>query len=231
MKEITFRILRYKPGHIDPPRYQYFSIQLDPGMTTLDGLERIRQDQDKTLMYRHSCHHASCGTCACKINDEEKLICITKIKDLKNDIITLAPLDGFKPLADLVVDKSRFYSDFGEDWSHLRDSVEVNSSQKPVGIRQFQRFENCIECGACISACPVTHKNKDFLGPALLAAAHNELKKSRQKAEKLLSLAGNKQGVLLCERALNCSRVCPTGVYPARHIANLQKSLGLQRLF
>jgi succinate dehydrogenase / fumarate reductase iron-sulfur subunit len=63
------------------------------------------------------------------------------------------------------------------------------------------------------------------LGPAVLAAANNELKKSPPKAEEFLFLAGSARGEKLCERALNCSRVCPTGVYPARHIADLRRIL------
>jgi len=209
-KTITFRILRYKPNWIDPPRYQDFFLQVVPDMSVLDALQKIRREQDNTLMYRYSCHHSSCGTCACKINSKERLTCITKIEDLKSDTITLTPLEGLKPIGDLVVDMSRFFEDFNEDWSYLRKSEKVKSTRKPTGINCFIRFENCIECGACISACPITHKNNGFLGPAVLAAVNNELKKSPQKNEDLLSLAGSRRGEHLCERALNCSRVCPT---------------------
>ena len=78
-KKITLRILRYKPGRIDPPRYQEFSLEMDPESSVLDALEEIRLRQDDSLMYRHSCHHSSCGTCACKITGREQLTCITKI--------------------------------------------------------------------------------------------------------------------------------------------------------
>jgi len=202
IKKIKFRILRHKPGHIDPPRYQEFSIEAKPGMTVLDALEAIRITRDSTLMYRHSCHHSSCGTCAC-----------------------LAPLDGFKPSGDLVVDISPLYDNISEDWSYLKNTENVTSSQMPEGIVEFKRFENCIECGACISACPVTLKNNGFIGPAVLAALSNELKKSPQKSEDLLSIAGDAKGESLCERAFNCSRVCPTGVYPGRQISDLHKVL------
>jgi succinate dehydrogenase / fumarate reductase iron-sulfur subunit len=84
-KTVTFRILRYKPNRIDPPRYQDFALQIEPDMSVLDALEKIRLEQDNTLMYRHSCHHSSCGTCACKINGQERLTCITKISDLQED--------------------------------------------------------------------------------------------------------------------------------------------------
>jgi succinate dehydrogenase / fumarate reductase iron-sulfur subunit len=229
-KTVTFRILRYKPNRIDPPRFQDFSLKIEPDMSVLDALEKIRLEQDNTLMYRHSCHHSSCGTCACKISGQERLTCITKISDLKEDTITLTPLEGFKPIGDLVVDLTRFYKDYSEDWSYLRRSEKIKSAHRPAGINHFTRFENCIECGACISACPVTHNTNVFLGPAVLAAVSNELKKSPQKSEYLLSLAGSKRGEHMCERAVNCSRVCPNKVYPARHIADLRKLLGKRDL-
>lgn len=224
--KITFRILRFKPARIDPPRFQDFSVEVQSDMTVLDGLEKIRREQDPTLMYRHSCHHSSCGTCACRINGEEKLACITKIQDGYGDAIILEPLAGFTPIGDLVVEMLPFYEDLAEDWSYLRQAEQSASGRLPEGIAQFTRFENCIECGACVSACPITHKKSGFFGPAVLAAANNELKKSPPDAEALLSLAANKRGVALCERALRCNHACPTGVYPARHIEDLRRLLG-----
>lgn len=222
-KKVKFKIRRYKPGHIDPPRFQEYTIDVDPATTVLDGLEMIRLEQDSTLMYRHSCHHSSCGTCACKINGTERLTCITRIQELEGDTITLTPLEGFKPTGDLVVNMSRLYEDLSEDWSYLKEAENVKSTDLPAGIGHFSRLENCIECGACVSACPVSHKNATFMGPAALAALNCEMKKAPQRAKDLMALAGSKRGQHLCERALNCSRVCPTGVYPARHIADLRK--------
>jgi len=224
-KKTLFKILRYKPGHIDPPRYQEFTIETGLGMTVLDALEAIRITRDSTLMYRHSCHHSSCGTCACKINGTERLACTTKIEDLKSSPVTLDPLDGFKPVGDLVVDISALYKDLPENWSYLKPSENKSSAQMPEGIAEFKQFENCIECGACVSACPVTLKNNGFKGPAALAALNSELRKSPRKSQELLPIAGDEKGERLCERALNCSRVCPTGVYPAWHILDLRKLL------
>lgn len=221
--QIIFKILRYKPGHIDPPRFQEFTLEVDPVTSVLDGLGKIRLEQDNTLMYRRSCHHSSCGTCACKINGIERLTCITKIQELPGDTITLTPLDGFKPIGDLVVDMNRFYDDISEGWSYIKKAEKIKSAKTPADIGHFTRFENCIECGACVSACPVSHKNSTFMGPAVLAALNCELKKSPQSAKDLMAVAGSKRGEHLCERALNCSRVCPTGVYPARHIADLRR--------
>jgi succinate dehydrogenase / fumarate reductase iron-sulfur subunit len=223
LKKITLRILRYKPGHIDPPRFQEFTLDVDPDSSVLDALGTIRLQQDSSLMYRHSCHHSSCGTCACKINGREQLTCTTKIKAIDEDTITLAPLDGFKVYGDLVVEISSLYNDISDDWSYLKESEDWGTEQLPEGVSGFMRFEDCIECGACISACPVTHKTKGFIGPASLAALSNALKKSAHKSNALLSIAGNTKGVRLCERAFSCSRVCPTHVHPAKHISELRK--------
>jgi succinate dehydrogenase / fumarate reductase iron-sulfur subunit len=225
VRQVTFRILRYKPNRITPPRFQDFMLEVNPETSILDSLEKIRLEQDHTLMYRHSCHHSACGTCACKVNGKEHLTCITRIKDLDANTIVLTPLEGFEPVGDLVVDMKRFYQDYSEDWSYLRKSEAVASAQPPAGIPAFTRFENCIECAACISACPVSRDQHSFIGPAVLAAINNELKKSGPKKGDLLDTAGSRRGQKICKRALNCSRVCPTQVNPARHIADLQRLL------
>ena len=225
IKKVTFKIRRYKPGRIDPPRFQEFIVEAGPETSVLDGLEVIRLGQDSTLMYRHSCHHSSCGTCACKINGVERLTCITKILELEADEIVLTPLEGFKPIGDLVVDMAPFYEYLSGDWTYLKKTEDVKSTDLPAGIGHYIRLENCIECGACISSCPVSHQNATFIGPAVLAALNCELKKAPQKSKSLLALANSKRGQHLCQRALNCSRVCPTGVYPARHIADLRKEI------
>ena len=224
-KKIRFRIFRYKPGHIDPPRFQDFNLEVTPGMCILDCLEKIRMELDRTLMYRHSCHHSSCGTCACRINDLEGLACTTDALALDCDTITLEPLAGFKLIGDLVVDMQDFYEDISEDWSHLSRQDSIETSRLPEGIQSLVRFEDCIECAACVSACPVTREKDDFVGPAALAALHKELLKRPQKSAALMQKAGNAQGVSSCKRALKCSQVCPTKVYPARHIEDLKRRL------
>jgi succinate dehydrogenase / fumarate reductase iron-sulfur subunit len=223
-KKVTFKILRYKPAVIDPPEFQEFELSVNKTMSVLDCLEKIRLEQDLSLMYRHSCHHSSCGTCACKINGKEKLTCITKVSGPAGEIITLEPLDRFKQIGDLVCEMYDFYRDISPSWTYLKATDNLNSPDLPDGIQAIQ-FENCIECGACVSACPVASKNRGFMGPAALSALHNEMKKSPQKKTDLMSLAGGKRGESCCERALACSRVCPTAVYPARHIADLRRML------
>ena len=92
------------------------------------------------------------------------------------------------------------------------------------------RLEDCIECGACVSACPVWEADASFMGPAALAALNvQRCKVGHGRSQTLLDLAAGPTGEGLCDRALACSRVCPTGVAPARHIADLRRVLQRRR--
>lgn len=221
--KIIFRILRFKPGRIDPPRHQEFELAVGPHTTVLDSLEQLRLEQDSTLMYRHSCHHSSCGTCACMINGVPRPACVTGVLALGTTAVTLEPLTGFRTIGDLVVDMRDFYADLSEEWSGLRFSEDRNGKRLSQTHPGAVRFENCIECGCCVVVCPAVGGSDGFIGPAALAAIHNEMLKSPAKKTALLALADSERGQWLCRRALNCSRVCPTGVYPARHIADLRR--------
>jgi succinate dehydrogenase / fumarate reductase iron-sulfur subunit len=221
--KIVFRILRFKPGQIDPPRHQEFELAVGPHTTVLDSLEQLRLEQDNTLMYRHSCHHSSCGTCACMINGVPRPACVTGVLDLGTTTVTLEPLIGFRTIGDLVVDMRDFYAGLSEEWSGLRTAEDMAGKRSPQTQPGPLRLENCIECGCCVAVCPAVGGSDGFMGPAALAAIHNEMLKSPAKKTALLALADAERGQRLCRRALNCSRVCPTAVYPARHIADLRQ--------
>jgi succinate dehydrogenase / fumarate reductase iron-sulfur subunit len=224
-KTATFKLLRYKPGTIEPARFHTYSVPVSERMSVLDGLEKIRLTCEPTLVYRHSCHHGSCGTCACVINGTERLACRTRVEDLGGSAVTVEPLNGFERFADLAVNVDPFFQEINPDWTYLRPAAAVGGNPGISNGEAYTRFENCIECGSCLSACPVARAGGKFMGPAALAAIHREMLKSPSKRDHLLELAGGQRGERWCRRALACSRVCPTGVYPARHIEELRKML------
>jgi succinate dehydrogenase / fumarate reductase iron-sulfur subunit len=195
-------------------------------MTILDGLEQIRLYQDATLMYRHCCHHASCGTCACTINGRPALACTTRIADLKRAIITLAPLKNHPCLGDLAVDMTTFFRELDPQWKSLRKCEKTTQARTPQGVKQLKRLENCIECGCCVATCPVSASTTSFMGPAVLAAVNNEMRNRPSTRKEMMKIAAAPRGVTKCQRHLTCSRVCPSKVYPARHIADLQRLVG-----
>jgi succinate dehydrogenase / fumarate reductase iron-sulfur subunit len=194
-------------------------------MSVLDALESIRLTQDAGLMYRHCCHHASCGTCACIIDAVPALACTTRIEAPAGGIITLEPLAQHRCVGDLAVDTNDFFEDFDPRWTSLRKGEQGPASRRPEGVNQLTRLENCIECGCCVSACPVIPEKDPFLGPAVLAAVNNERRNRPRDAATLLALAARSDGTRRCKRHIACSRVCPSKVYPARQIADLQRAI------
>ncbi len=229
-EKVRFKVLRYKPGAIDPPRYDTFEVTVGPRTTVLDALEDIRVDHDSTLMYRHSCHHACCGTCAYKVNGQEVMGCVTNVLELGTDEVVVEPLDGLSRIVDLVVDMTEFYRDFSPDWTYIRDSDWYPEAATPPEVDHYVRFENCIECGACVSACPVTAAGDFYMGPAALAAINRELSKGNGNKASLLDLAGSERGVWQCHSAFECSEVCPSDVNPAGLIMELRRRLIMQKI-
>ena len=215
---ITFRVSRPQraAGRVDA-----FPVPCDGYTTVLDGLEYIRTRLDPTLMYRHSCHHGSCGTCGMVINGEKKLACTTNVYALDTDTVTVSPLPAFDHVGDLAVDPSSLFSDFPADADYRMESEFNPGSRVPDEIDAFERYENCIECGLCVAVCPV---GPGWMGPAALAAFNRERAKSPGRREEVLDAVDTDRGIWACQRHLLCSAVCPTGVYPAKHIALLRRT-------
>lgn len=207
--------------HEHESSFQDFEVEVEPEATVLDALELIRIGRDPGLRYRHSCHHASCGTCGCQVNGVARLACVTRLGDLGGELVTLEPLEGYRCEGDLVVDPGPLFRDLPPHWTVLRES----EGRRPEART---RLEDCIECGCCVAACPVAGPGRPYVGPAALAAIQREIEKAPapEAAAALLELAGGPRGERLCERFIDCSRVCPSGVAPARRIADLRRRVG-----
>ena len=67
---VTFQVFRLKDEQ--EPSYQNYSLEVDPDEYILDAIERIWAFHDRTLCYRHACHHSTCGACGMRVNHVEK---------------------------------------------------------------------------------------------------------------------------------------------------------------
>lgn len=213
--------------------WEEFQVPFEEHTTVVDLLEWIRSHQDDTLLYRHSCHHGSCGTCGMLVNGERRLACTTNVASIfetreNPSMIELQPLATMNHIGDLAVDPTPLFRDFPREASYLRPSEVHKNAKTPDEIDGYERFENCIECGLCVSACPVIPL-RGFMGPAALAAYNREIDKRPERSDELLPQVDSPEGAWGCDRHLACSAVCPTGVYPAKHIAMLQRKLKKDR--
>jgi succinate dehydrogenase / fumarate reductase iron-sulfur subunit len=230
---ITLVIARFKQG--GKPFAQSFPLTVDPDEYVLDAVERIWAFQDRGLVFRHACHHSTCGACGMRVNGEEKLTCITPIRAMvKNGgTLKLEPLRNFPIISDLSVDMASLYAQIEK--APGAQVVPVEKSALPYEKNLFaqdglehERLADCIECGLCVSACPVALTDPAYAGPAALAAAHQAVVQGGISA--LPAWVDSAEGVWRCHSGYECSAVCPSNVDPAWRIMDLRKQVILRRI-
>jgi succinate dehydrogenase / fumarate reductase iron-sulfur subunit len=233
---VTFQVYRRKGQN--PPHYDEFKLDVSPDEYVLDGVERIWAFHDRSLTFSHACHHSTCGACGMRVNGVEKLTCITLIKDITTNggVIRVEPLRNFPVISDLAVDMGILYNrmDLVRHRPVLPVEEEILPGQefKEVGGGDgFQRLADCIECGLCISACPIVLTTPSYVGPAVLAGAQQSGKNIEKS---VLALMDSADGVWRCHSAFECTEVCPSHVDPAWRIMDLRRrviSSKFQQLF
>jgi succinate dehydrogenase / fumarate reductase iron-sulfur subunit len=222
---VTFQVYRQKGQNL--PHYDEFKLDVSPDEYVLDGVERIWAFHDRSLTFSHACHHSTCGACGMRVNGLEKLTCITQIKSVTTNggTIRVEPLRNFPVISDLAVDMGTLYTrmDQVRHRSVLPVEQEVLPGQKyreESAEGDYYRLSDCIECGLCISACPIALTTPSYLGPAVLAGAQQSGKTLEKSVLKLVDSA---DGVWRCHSAYECTAVCPSHVEPAWRIMDLRK--------
>jgi succinate dehydrogenase / fumarate reductase iron-sulfur subunit len=222
------RVHRFKRGD-EAPRMQEHEVPVGDATTVLEALRWIQLHLDPTLGLRHSCFHASCGTCGVRVNGKERLACVTKLADVSGTV-TVDPIANLPVLHDLVVDMEGFLGRYPEPHPIVRESEFLPASVPADGIDGHERYEDCIECGLCLSACPVAATDETYLGPAALAYAQRLLEESRgADREAILDWADQDAGAWRCHAAFACTDACPSDVRPAQRIMSLRKELRHRR--
>lgn len=225
LRTTRFVVSRRKEGD-DPGelRYDTFDVAVGPRSTILDSLVSIRRELDPTLTFRHSCFHASCGTCGMRVNGREGLACVTPVPE--GGEVMVEPLGNIPVVTDLVVDMDAFYDEFDEAGRPLvRASEMIPGAEMAEGIDELERYEDCIECGICLSACPVAGSDPRYVGPAALAAAWRVVDEPRGRDPgPVLRLMDDEQAAWRCHLAWECTEACPSGVDPAAAIMRLRRA-------
>lgn len=208
-------------------RWQEYSVSVPEEGYLLDALESAGR-QDPTLLFRHACHHASCGSCGLQVNGRERLACITPVIELSRSgkPVRLEPLRNFPLIADLVVDLASLLDAFERvGLPPIRQAEPIYTKVVDEDDNSgFTRFEDCIECGLCVSSCPIVTTDSQYEGPATLAAAWRLICEPRgHPAGIAASEANDEQGLWRCHSAFECSEVCPSNVDPAGAIMRLRR--------
>jgi succinate dehydrogenase / fumarate reductase, iron-sulfur subunit len=242
MPEYTLKVRRYQPESREGPYWQEFKVDLDPDLSVLDGLLKVRDEQDGSLVVRCSCRAAICGSCGTKINGQSTLACKTQLAEAQHGAdrrsqngtapIVVEPMGNMPVVKDLVTDMESTH------WEKIRrvtpwllpegDPPEreyVVPAESMIDVTQSMA---CIQCGACVSSCLSMEADPEFVGPAALAKAYRFVGDPRdgQTKERLYDLAQDPHGIYDCTHCFQCVDACPKGVAPMDQIMRLRRKAG-----
>ena len=225
-----FQIYRWDPESGGKPRYQSYNVDTNAcGPMMLDVLFKIKDEQDNSLAFRRSCREGICGSCAMNINGVNTLACLSKVDKTTYGSQKIAPLPHMFVVRDLVVDMANFYSQY----KSVEPYLKVKSGDLKQGIEHIQSKEErakldglyeCILCACCSTSCPSYWWNQDqYLGPAVLMQAYRWIIDSRDEyTEERLDQVNDAMKLFRCHTIMNCSKVCPKGLNPAKAIAKVK---------
>ena len=227
---IILRIQRYNPETDTAPRFQDFTVDVEPTSRLLDALMFVKRHLDNTLSFRKSCAHGVCGSDAMIINGTQRLACKTLVRDVAEkdgDTVTIEPLQSLPVQRDLMVDYQAFFEAYRAVKPFLIPNEEVEQGENIQSQNQWSRFDDpikCILCASCYSSCPVVaDKDVGFLGPAAVLQAARFVFDSRDKGlQPRLDILDRPDGIWPCQNHYHCTKVCPRGIKVTKHI-NLTK--------
>lgn len=241
--QVLFKVIRQNQSHT--PRVETFTLDVDPGSTILDCLNRIKWEQDGTLAFRKNCRNTICGSCSIRINGRSALACkenvgseLARLQQAKPDptaqqqselpTITLAPMGNMPVIKDLVVDMQSFWDNLKAIDPYVstaaRQVPEREFLQTPEERAKLNQTGNCILCGACYSECNAYEVNPNFVGPHALAKAYRMVADSRddETEARLEKYNQSTDGVWGCTRCYFCNSVCPMEVAPLDQISKIK---------
>lgn len=242
------KFLIYRNSGKGKIRYERYEVPVLRGMSILEALFYIQDHYDTTFAFRYACRGAICGSCGMTVDKVPILACrqqVSTVKTIKNPInlpefyfgdhsdwdseneILIEPLPNMTVLKDLVVDMEpfwKFYKEIEPYFTREWNDIAPESTQSPNEMKKIERLVYCILCGLCW-ACPVSNKNKNYLGPTQIAKAErfiSDTRISKETQEKIIKRVLKNDGVPACEKFFVCNRVCPKSVMPGTAIKNIR---------
>ncbi len=211
----VLNIFRYKPAQ--KAKYTQYDVQ---AKTVLEGLEKIKAEQDPTLSFRHNCKSGRCGSCAMTIDGKQVLACQTK---LQGEQMRVEPLKSFPVKRDLIVDNKRFWQHYESIKPWIIKDPKKNIPLTNQELEHATRAAACIQCGACSSSCSVTAKEHSFFGPAAATTLYRFVADPRDTRQKERCKLATDNGLWSCVKSFDCIDACPVGLNPAEMIRQIRQ--------
>src|SRR5438067_9854907 len=180
MPEFNLKVRRFSPESGAPAYWEEYTVELAGHLSVLEGILKVRGEQDGSLGIRCSCRGAICGSCGVMINGKAGLACHTHLEkalaDAPDGAIVVEPYNNMPVIKDLIVDMDAVH------WAKQQRVTPWLINREPIPEREYiVPHENmvdvtqpmaCIQCGACVSDCLSMEVDPLFIGPAALAKAY-----------------------------------------------------------
>ena len=212
MATATFRIWRSLGTE---GAFADYTTEVSEGMVVLDAVHRIQADQAPDLACRWNCKAGKCGSCSAEINGKPRLMCMTRLNELKLDEpVTVEPMRAFPPIRDLVSDVSWNFAvkkTITTFTPRAPDAPDGTWRMAQRDIDRVQEFRKCIECFLCQDVCHVIrdHQLTDtFIGPRFLTYTAALEMHPLDTADRVPALK-DQHGIGYCNITKCCTKVCP----------------------
>ena len=227
VQKVTVSVQRGAPGQQTQPCFETHHVELAEKASVLDALFALQRGPCPNLAFRYSCRVGMCGSCAMVVNGREGLTCSTLINTIGAEL-RIQPLRNLPVVHDVAVDFRPFFEAYRRTmpWfvprEDLKDFYPIPEASREG--RALDRQPQCIDCGACYSACTLVNLNPSYLGPMALHRALNLVVDPRdnRRGERLRQVTGE-EGALRCHTLGNCRDVCPRGISPTHSIERLKR--------
>lgn len=237
-KPVVCRIARRDHAD-DAPRTDVFEVAIGHESTIHELLTAIAEDPTRKAGVRTTppawdahCLEGSCGGCTVRANGRAVLACTTRIEDVvdRRGRLTLGPLEVFPVVRDLVVDRSardRDLDAIAREARTAQSEAGLLAIDAPAAAAHRAGLHACIDCGACLDACPEASLAGGFVGAEAIVrnrrlhVVPSATPADRDALDRAVMRPG---GIADCGHAQNCVLVCPTGVPLAEALADAARA-------
>jgi fumarate reductase iron-sulfur subunit len=213
---VRAKVFRYNPS-VDPePYYKTYEVPWFEFMSVLELLRYIH-DNIEPISFDYICRMVACGQCAVRVNGTPGLGCITSVP---SGDITVEPLNNFRVIKDLIVDKTevenRLYGI--RPWFSRTKPMTEPLVMPGDAYLKTATLQECKSCLCCHAVCPVLTPDtafykgfQAFAGPFILTAIAMRYYDTREDlADERLKTAVL-EGLFSCTLCGLCDNVCPSG--------------------
>jgi succinate dehydrogenase / fumarate reductase iron-sulfur subunit len=232
VKTVSLKIKRQDgPGAVS--RWEEFEVPWEERLNVHAALMAIQRNPKTTggqkttpVVWDANCLEEVCGSCTMIINGRVMQACSALVDDFEEPI-ELRPMTKYPLIRDLVVDRTRVFTDFKRvhAWIDIDGTHDLGPGPKQSAELADIRYalSRCMACGCCMEACPNYGPHTDFVGAAAISQArlmNLHPSGAMHKGDRLDALL-EPGGVDGCGNAQNCVQVCPKDIPLTTSIADM----------